>query len=40
MGFKTFLGLEVAPPDVWEPMKHIGARVEWLADNRYTGDRV
>ena len=40
MGFKTF-GFGGGRPDVWEPEEDIywGSKGEWLADNRYTGDR-
>ncbi len=40
MGFKTF-GFGGGRADVWEPEEDIywGAEKEWLADNRYTGDR-
>ncbi len=40
MGFKTF-GFAGGRADVWEPEQDIywGAEKEWLADNRYTGDR-
>lgn len=40
MGFKTF-GFGGGRPDVWEPEEDIywGSEGEWLADNRYTGDR-
>ncbi len=40
MGFKTF-GFGGGRADVWEPEEDIywGAEKEWLADQRYTGDR-
>lgn len=40
MGFKTF-GFAGGRADVWEPEEDIywGSEGEWLADNRYTGDR-
>lgn len=40
MGFKTF-GFGGGREDVWEPEEAIywGAEKEWLADQRYTGDR-
>jgi len=40
MGFKTF-GFAGGREDVWEPEEDIywGAEKEWLADNRYEGDR-
>ncbi|MFY7963363.1 MAG: catalase/peroxidase HPI [Chitinophagaceae bacterium] len=40
MGFKTF-GFGGGRADVWEPEEDIywGAEKEWLADNRYSGDR-
>ena len=40
MGFKTF-GFAGGRADVWEPAEDIywGLEKEWLADNRYTGDR-
>lgn len=40
MGFKTF-GFAGGREDVWEPEEDInwGAESEWLADERYTGDR-
>ena len=40
MGFQTF-GFAGGRVDVWEPEEDIywGAEDEWLADNRYTGDR-
>ena len=40
MGFKTF-GFAGGREDIWEPEKDIywGAEGEWLADNRYTGER-
>lgn len=40
MGFKTF-GFGGGRPDIWESEKDIywGAEQEWLADERYTGDR-
>jgi catalase-peroxidase len=40
MGFKTF-GFAGGRADVWEPEEDVywGAEKEWLADNRYTGDR-
>jgi catalase-peroxidase len=40
MGFKTF-GFAGGREDVWEPEEDIywGAESEWLADQRYTGDR-
>ena len=40
MGFKTF-GFGGGRADVWEPDEtYWGKESEWLADNRYTGDRV
>ena len=40
MGFKTF-GFGGGRADVWEPDEtYWGIESEWLADNRYTGDRV
>jgi catalase-peroxidase len=41
MGFKTF-GFAGGREDVWEPEEDIywGAEGKWLADQRYTGDRV
>jgi len=41
MGFKTF-GFGAGREDIWEPETDIywGSESEWLADNRYTGDRV
>lgn len=40
MGFKTF-GFGGGREDVWEPEQDVywGAEKEWLADNRYSGDR-
>ena len=40
MGFKTF-GFGGGRADVWEPEEDVywGSEREWLADNRYTGDR-
>ena len=40
MGFKTF-GFGGGREDVWEPLEDVywGAEKEWLADNRYSGDR-
>ncbi|MEM9007928.1 MAG: catalase/peroxidase HPI [Cyanobacteria bacterium P01_F01_bin.86] len=40
MGFKTF-GFAGGREDIWEPEEDIywGAETEWLADNRYSGDR-
>ncbi len=40
MGFKTF-GFGGGRVDVWEPEEDIywGPETEWLADNRYSGDR-
>ena len=40
MGFQTF-GFAGGRQDVWEPEEDIywGSEDEWLADNRYTGDR-
>ncbi len=40
MGFKTF-GFGGGREDVWESLKDIywGSEGEWLADNRYSGDR-
>ena len=40
MGFETF-GFAGGRQDVWEPEEDIywGSEDEWLADNRYTGDR-
>ena len=40
MGFKTF-GFGGGREDVWEPQEDIywGSESEWLADNRYSGDR-
>jgi len=40
MGFKTF-GFAGGRADVWEPEEDVywGSEKEWLADNRYTGDR-
>mgnify|MGYP001192527181 FL=1 len=40
MGFQTF-GFAGGRRDVWEPEEDIywGSEDEWLADNRYTGDR-
>ncbi len=40
MGFKTF-GFAGGREDVWEPEQDIywGSESEWLADQRYTGDR-
>ncbi len=39
-GFKTF-GFGGGREDVWEPMEDVywGSEREWLADNRYSGDR-
>jgi len=41
MGFKTF-GFGGGRPDVWEPEEDIywGPEGKWLADERYSGDRV
>ena len=41
MGFKTF-GFAGGREDIWEPEEDIywGAEGKWLADQRYTGDRV
>ena len=41
MGFKTF-GFGGGRPDVWEPEEDIywGREGKWLADERYSGDRV
>ena len=41
MGFKT-LGFAGGREDIWEPEEDIywGAEGKWLADQRYTGDRV
>ncbi|MEZ7957926.1 MAG: catalase/peroxidase HPI [Rubritalea sp.] len=41
MGFKTF-GFAGGREDIWEPEQDIywGPESEWLADERYTGDRV
>jgi len=40
MGFKTF-GFGGGREDIWESLEEIywGSEGEWLADNRYTGDR-
>ena len=40
MGFKTF-GFAGGRPDIWEPEQDIywGSEGEWLADQRYSGDR-
>ena len=40
MGFKTF-GFAGGRPDIWEPEEDVywGAEKEWLADERYAGDR-
>jgi catalase-peroxidase len=40
MGFETF-GFAGGRADVWEPEEDVywGSEKEWLADNRYTGDR-
>ena len=40
MGFKTF-GFAGGRKDIWEPEEDVywGAEKEWLADQRYTGDR-
>ena len=39
MGFKTF-GFAGGRPDIWEPEEiYWGAEREWLADQRYSGDR-
>ena len=40
MGFQTF-GFAGGREDVWEPQEEIywGSEREWLADNRYSGDR-
>ncbi len=39
MGFKTF-GFAGGRADVWEPdQTYWGAEAEWLADNRYSGER-
>jgi len=40
MGFKTF-GFAGGREDVWEPEEDVywGSEAEWLADQRYTGDR-
>ena len=40
MGFKTF-GFAGGREDIWEPEEDIywGSETEWLADERYTGDR-
>jgi catalase-peroxidase len=39
MGFKTF-GFAGGRADVWEPdQNYWGTEAEWLADNRYSGDR-
>jgi len=40
MGFKTF-GFAGGRQDVWEPQEDVywGNEKEWLADNRYSGDR-
>ena len=40
MGFKTF-GFAGGRKDIWEPEEDVywGAEREWLADQRYTGDR-
>ncbi|MBB6429619.1 catalase/peroxidase HPI [Algisphaera agarilytica] len=41
MGFKTF-GFAGGRADVWEPEEDVywGPEKEWLADERYTGDRI
>ncbi|MEM6553772.1 MAG: catalase/peroxidase HPI [Planctomycetota bacterium] len=41
MGFKTF-GFAFGREDVWEPEEDVywGPETEWLANERYTGDRV
>jgi catalase-peroxidase len=41
MGFKTF-GFGGGRPDIWEPEEDIywGPEGKWLADERYSGDRV
>jgi catalase-peroxidase len=41
MGFKTF-GFAGGREDVWEPQEDVywGSEKEWLANERYTGDRV
>jgi catalase-peroxidase len=41
MGFKTF-GFAGGREDVWEPDEHTywGSERTWLADERYTGDRI
>ncbi len=41
MGFKTF-GFGGGRADIWEPEEDVywGSEKEWLADKRYTGDRV
>jgi len=40
MGFKTF-GFAGGRADVWEPdQTYWGAEAEWLADNRYSGERA
>jgi len=41
MGFKTF-GFAGGRADIWEPEEDIywGPEAKWLADERYTGDRV
>jgi len=41
MGFKTY-GFSGGRVDVWEPEKDIywGSEKQWLADNRYTDDRI
>jgi catalase-peroxidase len=40
MGFETF-GFAGGRADIWEPEEDVywGSEKEWLADNRYTGDR-
>jgi catalase-peroxidase len=40
MGFKTF-GFAGGRPDIWEPQEDIdwGPETQWLADERYRGDR-
>ena len=40
MGFKTF-GFAAGREDIWEPETDVywGSEVEWLGDNRYSGDR-
>ncbi len=41
MGFKTF-GFGGGRPDIWEPEEDVdwGSETKWLADARYSGDRV